>query len=112
MLGATWMTGDIPRGVRLPLAALRWRLDAASVGAQWSVDIDGVLGRSLLMPAGATVTWPLRLEGEAVFAARAMLLPHDWGSGRGGVRARVTVTDPAGTLSARWAECAAAAGRA
>jgi GT2 family glycosyltransferase len=31
-----------------------------------------------------------------------MLLPHDWGGGRGAIRARVTVTDPTGATHQRW----------
>jgi hypothetical protein len=38
------------------------------------------------------VTVPPRLANEAVFTARAALLPHDWRDGRGAVRASVAVT--------------------
>ena len=79
-------------GSRLPLSALRGRLDEESAASSWLLHPDGVLGRALLMPAGATFTVPLRLSGEASFSGRAMLLPHDWRDGRGAVRASVAIT--------------------
>jgi GT2 family glycosyltransferase len=89
-------------GVRLPLSALRARLDQASAGADWRLHPDGVLGRVLLMDAGATVTFPLELVGEVSFSARAMLLPHDWRDRRGRVRASVAVTDRQGGRRELW----------
>ncbi len=77
---------------RLPLSVLGMRLDAGSVGAHWAMNPDGVLGRALMMPAPAAVTFPLALSGEVSFSARVMLLPHDWRDGRGAIRASVTVT--------------------
>jgi GT2 family glycosyltransferase len=81
---------------RLPLSALRARLDEGSAEASWSPNRDGVIGRALMMPAGAVFTVPLRLANEITFSARAMLLPHDWRDGRGAVHASVAVTDKAG----------------
>ena len=86
----------------MPLASLRSRLDEASSSAYWAMQPDGVLGRSLMMSVGATVTFPLALAGEVRFEARAMLLPHDWRDGRDAVRASVTVTD---TTRARRTSC-------
>ena len=89
-------------GERLPLASLRSRLDEASSSAYWAMNADGVLGRSLMMSVGATVTFPLALAGEVRFEARAMLLPHDWRDGRDAVRAIVTVTDTTGHAHQLW----------
>ncbi len=86
----------------LPLAALRARLDEASAATSWSMNPDGVIGRALLMPAGATVTFPLALSDDVAFTARVMLLPHDWRDGRGTVRAAVFVTDAAGRRREQW----------
>ncbi|MGA2010869.1 MAG: hypothetical protein ABSH51_10110, partial [Solirubrobacteraceae bacterium] len=86
----------------LPLAALRHRLDHGSAAAHWSMNPDGVIGRALLMASGATVTFPLALSGDVSFAARVMLLPHDWRDGRGAVRASVAVTDAAGRRREVW----------
>ena len=61
-------------GERVPLAALRLALDDDSAKADWSMNPDGVPGRSLMMPARCRVTLPVRL-GEALFSSRAMLLP-------------------------------------
>jgi hypothetical protein len=63
---------------RVALAALRSSLDPPSVGASWTIDADGLVGRGLLMSALATATYPLALDGETAFRARLMLLPHDW----------------------------------
>ena len=71
-------------------------------GRDWSLHPDGVLGRALLMPAGATFTVPLRLANEVSFSARAMLLPHDWRDGRGAVRASVAITEPTGSRRELW----------
>ncbi len=94
--------GSIATAARLPLSALRAKLDEESDGAGWLLHPDGVLGRALLVPAGATFTVPLRLRGEASFCARAMLLPHDWRDGRGAVRASVAVTEPDGSEREIW----------
>jgi glycosyltransferase involved in cell wall biosynthesis len=102
VIGERLANRGTPEGGRLPLAALRSQLDASSEGAQWSMHIDGVLGRSLLMPTGATLTYPLVLSGDVAFTARAMLLPHDWGSGRGAVRAVVAVRDAIGGRHELW----------
>jgi GT2 family glycosyltransferase len=87
---------------RLPLSALRARLDEESAGARWLLHPDGVLGRALLVHDGANFTVPLRLSREASFSARAMLLPHDWRDGRGAVRASVWVTDAGGQEREAW----------
>ena len=88
----------------LPLSALRARLDAASAAATWLLNPDGVLGRALMMRAGATVTVPLRLANEVSFSARAMLLPHDWRDGRGAVRASVAIIERDGRGRVVWSE--------
>ena len=44
----------VPDRGRLPLSGLRARLDEGSAGSNWLLNPDGVLGRALLMPAGAT----------------------------------------------------------
>src|ERR1700747_1402279 len=77
-------------GERVPLSALRARVDGFSAGAQWALHPDGGVGRGLIAPAGATVTFGLRLSGEVVFSARAMLLPHDWRDRQGAVRVSVS----------------------
>jgi GT2 family glycosyltransferase len=82
-----------PTAVRVPLAALRARLDQPSLGSSWQLHPEGVFGRALLMPAGTTFTVPLSLSAEVCFSARAMLLPHDWSDDRDGVVASVTATD-------------------
>jgi GT2 family glycosyltransferase len=87
---------------RLPLSALRARLDEESAGASWSLNPDGVIGRALLMPAGSVFTVPLGLANEVSFSARAMLLPHDWRDGRDAVRVSVAVIDAAEQRSEIW----------
>jgi GT2 family glycosyltransferase len=83
----------LPTAARVPLAALRARLDQASLGSSWELHPEGVFGRALLMPAGTTFTLPLSLSAEVFFSARAMLLPHDWSDARDGVVASVKATD-------------------
>ena len=100
-----------PAGERLALASLRYFVDPASAGTQWLLHPDGVLGRSLIVPAGATVTYPLTPGGDLVFSARAMLVPHDWRDLSGGVRAALTVVRPDGGRHELWARALAAAGR-
>jgi GT2 family glycosyltransferase len=90
-------------GERLPLSALRARLDEKSAGAKWLLHADGVLGRALMLPAGATFTVPLKLVGEVSFSGRAMLLPHDWRDRHGAVRASVAIIDEAGQERQLWA---------
>ena len=87
---------------RLPLSALRARLDAGSAPATWSLNSDGVLGRALVVPAGATVTVPLRLANEVSFCTRVMLLPHDWRDRHGAIRASVAITDADGCGRVIW----------
>src|SRR5580700_9125020 len=82
----------VPAGARVPLSALRHRLDEESAGSAWLLHPDGVLGRALLLPDGATFTVPLKLSGETFFSGRVMLLPHDWRDLRGAVRASVAIT--------------------
>jgi O-antigen biosynthesis protein len=92
----------LPARGRVPLSALRSILDEESAGTAWLLHPDGVLGRTLLLPAGATFTVPLRLSGEALFSGRAMLLPHDWRDGRGAIRASVAVTGASGRERTLW----------
>ena len=63
-LQRTSKTTLLETGSRLPLSALRARLDEESAGSRWLLHPDGVLGRALLLPAGATFTVPLKLSGE------------------------------------------------
>jgi hypothetical protein len=88
--------GETPRGRRLPLASLRARVDDGSARTEWKLEPDGVLGRTLQIDAGATITYPLRLEGEVTFTGRAMLFPHDWRDLQGAVRATVSAGTPEG----------------
>jgi len=92
----------LPASSRLPLSALRSKLDEESTDSTWLLHPDGVLGRALLLPAGATVTVPLTLSGEALFSGRAMLLPHDWRDRHGAVRVSVAVTDTDGHEHTLW----------
>jgi O-antigen biosynthesis protein len=94
--------GPLPATGRVPLSTLRSTLDEESVGSGWLLHPDGVLGRTLLLPAGGTYTVPLKLSGEASFLGRAMLLPHDWRDGHGTVRASVAVTDADGRKRTLW----------
>ena len=91
-----------PAAGRVPLSALRATLDDGSAQADWALHPDGVLGRALMMPAGATFTVPLTLGSDVSFSARAMLLPHDWRDARGAVRASVKVTGPDGRQREIW----------
>ena len=101
---------DVPDGLdvaalhtpRLPLSALRARLDEESAAANWSLNPDGVIGRALMMPAGSVFTVPLELANEVSFSARAMLLPHDWRDGRDAVRVSVALIDAARQRSEIW----------
>jgi O-antigen biosynthesis protein len=88
--------------VRLPLSALRSRLDAASEGLRWTVDPDGVRGRVLVLRADTTATFPLVLAGDAAFTARAMLLPHDWRDRQGAIRAWIGIRDDRGSERVLW----------
>jgi O-antigen biosynthesis protein len=91
-----------PSGRRLPLAALRMRLDDASRGAAWSLNPDGVLGRGLMLSGGARASFPLRLERAVTLTGRVQLLPHDWRDGRGGVRVAVHTTERDGRRRELW----------
>ena len=87
---------------RLALAALHSLLDAGSAGAHWSINPDGVLGRSLVMNAGARYTVPLALAGPVTLSGRAMLMPHDWVDGADRVTATVTATGPTRPPAELW----------
>jgi GT2 family glycosyltransferase len=100
----------VPGASRIPLAALRARLDEESRGSSWVLHPDGVLGRALLMPAGATFTVPLKLSDEVSFSARAMLLPHDWRDRCDAVRASVAVMDGDGHEHELWSGTLRASG--
>jgi len=97
--------GPAPMAVasgRMPLSALRSRLDAESATSHWSIDPDGLHGRALVALSGGTVTFPLRLDGAVTFSAQVRLLPHDWRDGSGAVRAWVAVTSPEGRRRQLW----------
>ena len=75
----------------VPFVGVAVRTRHGFAQAHWSVDPDGVPGRTLVQTAGSVVSVPLRLTGTARFSARARLLPHDWRDGVGAVRAWVAV---------------------
>ena len=91
-----------------PLAGLRATLDADEAVCEWSIDPDGVAGRSLIMPTGRRFSIPLRLSCATRVTAQIRLLPHDWRDGRGTVHARVLVTDAEGEREV-WASPISAA---
>ena len=93
----------------LPLSALRTTLEGGS--ARWLVDADGVPGRILVVAAGSTATFPLRLSQETLFSSRAMLFPHDWRDRLGALRMSVTVAAAAGERSTLWTSTLHAGGR-
>jgi len=93
----------------VPLSALRRTLDGGS--ARWLLDADGVPGRILVVAAGSTATFPLRLSQETLFCSRAMLFPHDWRDRRGAVRMSVTVADASGERLTLWTCTLHAGGR-
>ena len=99
-----------PAGERISLASLRYRVDSASAGTQWLLHPDGILGRALSVPAGATVTYPLTAAGDLSFSGRAMLFPHDWRDLSGAVGATVTAILPDGRRLELWARTLAASG--
>jgi len=99
-----------PTDGRVPLSALRHKLDAESASSSWLLHPDGVLGRVLLLPAGATFTVPLKLSDEALFSGRAMLLPHDWRDRQGAVHASVAMTDASGHEHLLWSGTLRASG--
>jgi hypothetical protein len=102
--------GRSSRG-RVPLSALRATLDEGSAAANWILNVDGVIGRGLVVSAGATVTVPLTVANAVSFSARAMLLPHDWRDRRGTVRAAVAITDADGERRALWSRALRASDR-
>ncbi|HEX4011433.1 MAG TPA: glycosyltransferase [Solirubrobacteraceae bacterium] len=102
--------GAPPAGQRLALASLRSALDERSRDTRWALHPDGVLGRALVVEGGAAATFPLRLKAPVTFAARSMLLPHDWRDGSGTVRPWVAVADAAGQRKL-WAESLVASDR-
>src|SRR6185312_12214620 len=104
--------GALPaEGARLPLAALRARLDEGLSAGTWLVHPDGVLGRSLVIAAGDTVAFGLALDGEVTFSGRAMLFPHDWRDRTGAVRATVMVRLRDGGRRELWSRELAAGDR-
>jgi O-antigen biosynthesis protein len=68
------------------------------------VRADGLLDRALVMEVPATVTFPLRLEGDVEFSGRAMLFPHDWRDLTGAVRASVAASHGDGDTTVLWAD--------
>jgi O-antigen biosynthesis protein len=86
----------------IALSVLRFALDDGSAQANWSVNPDGVKGRTLVQSAGSVITIPLRLVGAVRFSARVRLLPHDWRDRPGTLRVWVAVTDPAGIQRTLW----------
>ena len=88
--------------VRIPLSALRARLDFGSRGAHWSVDVSGTTGRSLVQAADSAIEFPLRLAGPVRFSAEATLIDLDWRDARGAIRPWVAVVDQAGGRHELW----------
>jgi len=87
---------------RIPLSALRARLDAGSEGARWSVDFGGTTGRSLVQTAGSAIEFPLRLDAPVRFSAQAILVDHDWRDSRGAIRPSVAIVDQNGERRELW----------
>ncbi len=95
---------------RIPLSALRERLDGESQGGHWSVNFGGTTGRSLVHTAGSAINFPLRLAGPVRFSARAILVDHDWRDSSGVIRPSVAIVDHAGQRRELWSwslRCAA-----
>ena len=90
------------RPARLPLSTLRVVLDDGSSQAQWSVDADGVRGRTLVQSADSVVAIPLRLTDAVGFSARVRLLPHDWRDRSGMLRVWAAATDAGGIQRTLW----------
>jgi GT2 family glycosyltransferase len=103
---------DQPKGLALPLASLRARLDDGSQRTRWVLHADGTLGRGLICESGAAITFPLATRGTVHFRARAQLMPHDWRDCHGSVRAWVAVVGPAGTRRELFATALEASDRA
>jgi GT2 family glycosyltransferase len=89
-------------GARLPISALRSVLDQRSSGAHWSMHPDGVLGRSIVMDAGAVYTVPIALANSVTLSGRVMLLPHDWIDGADRLSAKITSTARDGRDDDLW----------
>ncbi len=87
---------------RIPLSALRARLDLGSRGAHWSVDVSGTTGRSLVQAADSAIEFPLRLTGPVRFSAETVLIDLDWRDARGAIRPWVAVVDQAGACHELW----------
>jgi GT2 family glycosyltransferase/SAM-dependent methyltransferase len=87
---------------RIPLSALRARLDVGSQDAQWSVDVSGTTGRSLVQAAESAIEFPLRLAGLVRFSAQTALIDLDWRDARGAIRPWVAVVDQAGARRTLW----------
>lgn len=93
-----------PTRMRIPLSALRERLDSGSAAARWQVDVDGVEGRALVLPVGSALAIPLSLPRPVRFSTRVMLPPRDWRDLQGGLRVWVAVLEEDGARRELWAE--------
>jgi O-antigen biosynthesis protein len=87
----------------VPLAALRAHARRSAQPTRWVIDADDVPGRSLVMAAGTSISFPLALGGEVEVRGRARLFPHDWRDGRGAVRASVHAAGADGSSREAWA---------
>jgi GT2 family glycosyltransferase len=76
---------------RIPLSALRPVLDEGADSASWPLDIVGVEGRALVLPAGRQLTFRLILDQPVRFLSAVMLVPREWREGHGSLRATVGV---------------------
>jgi O-antigen biosynthesis protein len=88
--------------VRIPLSALRQRLDAESAATHWSLDIEGAPGRALVHPAECRVTFPLALGGSVSLHSQVRLVPKDWLDGTGQIRVTVAVVEADGARRKLW----------
>ena len=103
-------TSPAPAGQRLPLSALRSSLDSDSPDAHWSMNPDGVLGRSLMVVAGGRYVVPLSAAGPIGLRTRVMLVPHDWRDRQGSVLATIHATDATGHQRQLWSTVLTAMG--
>jgi GT2 family glycosyltransferase len=95
---------------RIPLSALRARLDGGSRGAQWAADYGGITRRSLVQTSGSAIEFLLRLAAPVRFSAQAILVDRDWRESSGAVRPSVTILDQAGERHELWSASLLCAG--
>jgi GT2 family glycosyltransferase len=94
----TSVAANPPKRTRagVPLAGLRVRLDDDARACHWSVDLDEIEGRSLVLPAPGRLTFPIRLQRPATASTEVRLLRREWRDGTGAVAAAIAVVGPGG----------------